>query len=280
MSNGEASSDSRPRSGAVMQVVLVGCGRMGGALLRGWISAGITPLHVIDPGVGETPGAQMLAGYEAVAGLGGPVCIVLAVKPALVASALHGLAPYLTPDSLVISIAAGVRLAQLRSGVGEGPSVVRTIPNTPAAIGRGVVAAISDAELDASRRNMAQSLLDAAGEVVWLDDEALIDAVTAVSGSGPAYFYRFTELLAEAGRDLGLPAPMADRLAELTFTGAAAWLEASGRDPASLRVEVTSPNGVTAAALAVFDARDQLGELIGAAAQAAVARSREMGEGG
>jgi pyrroline-5-carboxylate reductase len=151
------------------------------------------------------------------------------------------------------------------------------MPNTPAAIGKGVVAAVPDAALSPTQHAFASALLQAAGEVFWLEDEGLIDAVTAVSGSGPAYFYRFTELLAQMGAALGLEPEIAERLATLTFTGAASLLEATGKPAAQLRVEVTSPNGVTAAALAQFDRQDRLAALIVEAGRAAVKRNREMG---
>jgi pyrroline-5-carboxylate reductase len=208
-------------------------------LLRGWTAAGVAPIAVIDPNVDAVPGARKLAGADALADLGGPLCLVLAVKPAMIAQTLTQVSKYLDHQALVISVAAGVSLATLRRCSGAGPAVVRTMPNTPAAIGKG--------------------------------------AVTAVSGSGPAYFYRFTELLAQTGLQLGLPLEMADRLATLTFTGAAALLEATGKPAAQLRVEVTSPNGVTAAALAAFDRQDRLGALITEAGHAAVKRNREMG---
>jgi pyrroline-5-carboxylate reductase len=260
-----------------MQVVLIGCGNMGGALFRGWVAAAITPIAVVDPKLAQVEGAQVLSGLEALADLRGPLCVVLAVKPAMVAPTLSQIAPYLDDQALVISVAAGVSLATLRRCAGSKPAVVRTMPNTPAAIGRGAVAAVPDAPLTPAQHAFVQRLLQAAGEVFWLDDESLIDAVTAVSGSGPAYFYRFTELLAQTGRDLGLSAEMADSLASLTFTGAAALLEATGKAPAQLRVEVTSPNGVTAAALAQFDREDRLAALISQAGRAAVKRNREMG---
>jgi pyrroline-5-carboxylate reductase len=262
-----------------MQVVLIGCGNMGGALLRGWVAAGVTPIAVVDPKLDRVEGAEVLAGLEALAGLSGPLCVVLAVKPAMVAPTLTQVAAYLDDRALVISVAAGVTLATLRRCAGSGPAVVRTMPNTPAAIGRGAVAAVPDAPLTEVQQAFVQGLLQAAGQVFWLEDEGQIDAVTAVSGSGPAYFYRFTELLAQTGRDLGLSQEMAESLATLTFTGAAALLEATGKPAAQLRVEVTSPNGVTAAALAQFDQDNRLGDLINAAGQAAVTRNREMGGG-
>jgi pyrroline-5-carboxylate reductase len=260
-----------------MQVVLIGCGNMGGALLRGWVAAAISPIAVFDPKLDRVDGAQALASVEAIEGLPGPLCIVLAVKPAMIAPTLRQIAPYLDDRALVISVAAGVSLATLRRCAGAGPAVVRTMPNTPAAIGKGAIAAVPDALLAPAQQAFAHSLLQAAGQVFWLEDEGLIDAVTAVSGSGPAYFYRFTELLARTGEELGLSAQMAASLATLTFTGAAALLEATAKPAAQLRVEVTSPNGVTAAALAAFDRDNRLAALIAEAGRAAVKRNREMG---
>jgi pyrroline-5-carboxylate reductase len=262
-----------------MQVVLIGCGNMGGALLRGWVAAAVAPIAVVDPKLDRVEGAEVLSGLEALAGLPGPLCVVLAVKPAMIAPTLTQISAYLDPRSVVISVAAGVSLATLRRCAGASPAVVRTMPNTPAAIGRGAVAAVPDAPLAPAQQAFAQALLQAAGDVFWLEDEDLIDAVTAVSGSGPAYFYRFTELLAQTGRELGLSPELADSLATLTFTGAAALLEATGKPASQLRVEVTSPNGVTAAALAEFDREDRLAALITQAGQAAVKRNREMGGG-
>jgi pyrroline-5-carboxylate reductase len=260
-----------------MQVVLIGCGNMGGALLRGWVAAGVAPIAVVDPKLESVDGAEVLAGLGALAGLQGPLCVVLAVKPAMIAPTLTQIAAYLDDRSLVLSVAAGVSLATLRRCAGLGAAVVRTMPNTPAAIGKGVVAAVPDAPLTPAQHEFAHRLLLAAGAVFWLEDEGLIDAVTAVSGSGPAYFYRFTELLAQTGRDLGLEPQMAAALATLTFTGAAALLEATGKPAAQLRVEVTSPNGVTAAALAEFDRDGRLAEVIADAGRAAVKRNREIG---
>jgi pyrroline-5-carboxylate reductase len=260
-----------------MQVVLIGCGNMGGALLRGWVAAAIAPLAVFDPKLNWVDGAQALTSLEAIGGLSDPLCVVLAVKPAMVAPTLRQIAAYLDDRALVISVAAGVSLATLRRCAGERPAVVRTMPNTPAAIGKGAVAAVPDAPLAPAQQAFAQSLLQTAGQVFWLEDEGLIDAVTAVSGSGPAYFYRFTELVAQMGENLGLSAEMAASLATLTFTGAAALLEATGKPAAQLRVEVTSPNGVTAAALAEFDRDNRLAALIAEAGHAAVARNRELG---
>ncbi len=262
-----------------MQVVLVGCGRMGGALLRGWLTAGLAPVAVLDPHIADQPGVIVLAGPEGVADLAGPLCVVLAVKPGKIAGALQTLSPYLEADSLVLSVAAGVTLAQMRAAAGGAPKLVRTMPNTPSAIGKGAIGAVAERPLSAAHAAMAKRLLEAAGEVFWLEREDLIDAVIGISGSGPAYYYRFTEAMAKAGEKLGLPLDMAGRLAALTFAGSAAWLEASGKSPSELRAEVTSPNGTTAAALAVFDTDDRLDALIDEVTSACVARAQEMSRG-
>lgn len=262
-----------------MQVVLVGCGRMGGALLRGWLAAGLTPVAVMDPHITAQSGVIVLQDAGAVAALSGPLCVVLAVKPGKIAGVLATLSPYLKADSLVLSVAAGVTLEQMRAAAGDAPALVRTMPNTPSAIGKGAIGAVAEQTLSDTHAAQTKRLLEAAGEVFWLEREALIDAVIGISGSGPAYYYRFTEMMAKAGEKLGLPADMAARLAELTFTGSAAWLEASGKSPGDLRAEVTSPNGTTAAALAVFDQDDRLGALIDDATQACVARAQEMSRG-
>jgi pyrroline-5-carboxylate reductase len=262
-----------------MQVVLVGCGRMGGALLRGWLAAGLAPVAVLDPHITEQPGVVVLTGPQAVADLTGPLCVVLAVKPGKIASVLQTLSPYLGVDSLVLSVAAGVTLAQMRAAVGDAPKLVRTMPNTPSAIGKGAIGAVAEQALSEAHATTAKRVLEAAGEVFWLEREDMIDAVIGISGSGPAYYYRFTEAMAKAGEKLGLPLDMAQRLAALTFTGSAAWLEASGKSPPELRTDVTSPNGTTAAALAVFDQDDRLDALIDDVTRACVARAQEMSRG-
>jgi pyrroline-5-carboxylate reductase len=258
-------------------ILLFGCGRMGGALLRGWIAGGFAGrIAVIDPYAQPVEGARMLAGAEEIASLEGPLTVVIATKPDKVRDALAALKPFHKPDTLVVSIAAGVTLASMTSVLGADAQVIRAMPNLPASIGQGITAAVASAGVDEATRAAGKQVLDAAGETVWVPEESMIDAVTAISGSGPAYFYRFTELLADAGRALGLPGDVAERLAQKTFTGAAALLASTGQTPEHLRKEVTSPNGTTYAALTTFDRDDRLGNLVGEAATSARDRSREL----
>lgn len=262
-------------------ILLFGCGRMGGALLRGWVASGAFTgnIAVIDPYVTSIDGARVLTGADEIAGLAGPLTVVIATKPDKVREALQALRPHARADMVVVSIAAGITLASMRAELGDAAGIVRAMPNLPASIAQGISAAVAAPGLAGDAKARAEQLLRAGGEVVWVPDEAMIDAVTAISGSGPAYFYRFTELLAEAGRALGLPDDIAERLAQKTFTGAAALLEGSVQTPQQLRKEVTSPNGTTAAALATFDREDRLEKLVRESATSARDRSRELSAG-
>ena len=256
-----------------MTVLLIGCGRMGGAMARGWVGSRRVLVH--DPLAADLP-----EGVERVASLAdivvdGPLSIVLAIKPQAFDAVADALRPLAERGALFLSIMAGITLQRLETALGTG-RVVRAMPNTPAAIGRGISAAVPGPDLRVEDRRAIDSLLAPAGAVVWLDEEALIDAVTAVSGSGPAYFFRFTEALAAAGAAAGLPAPLAMEFARATFTGAAALAEADGSSLAALREQVTSPGGTTAAGLAQMDAEGTIDLLLRAVVDAAAARSREL----
>jgi pyrroline-5-carboxylate reductase len=265
-------------------VMLVGAGKMGAALARGWLDAGLAPsnLILIDPAPGEA--AEALAeDYGVVlnrdaAGLL-PNVLVLAVKPQIIDKVMESLRPVVGPQTLVISIAAGIDIARLVRGLGT-DLVVRTMPNTPAQVGKGITGAVAGAGIDASGRESTEALLGAAGPVVWFEDESQLDAVTAVSGSGPAYVFHLVEALAEAGRRQGLPDRVAEQLARQTVIGSAALLEADPAAPSVLRQNVTSPNGTTAAGLAVLMADPGgLVELIDRTVDAARRRSEELGRG-
>lgn len=264
-------------------VMLVGAGKMGLALARGWLDAGLAPsnLVLIDPAPSDD--AKLLAQdfdlqvYPEASGLL-PNVVVLAVKPQIIDAVMAGLQPVIGPQTLVISIAAGIDLARLTSGLGTG-RVVRTMPNTPAQIGKGITGAVAGPDVDASGREAADVLLAAAGQVVWFDAEGDLDAVTAVSGSGPAYVFHMVEALAAAGEQQGLEPAIAMRLARQTIIGAAALLEADPAAAATLRQNVTSPNGTTAAALGVLMAEDGLTALMTKAVTAARQRSEELGRG-
>lgn len=256
-----------------MNVLLIGCGRMGSAMARGW--NGAHRVLVFDPVASELPaGAQRVDSLDAV-DVEGELAVVLAVKPQIFPSIGEALRPLASRDPLFVSIMAGITLAGLSDAAGSG-RVVRTMPNTPAAIGRGITAAVAGRDVRMSDFATVNGLLEPTGQVVWIDDEAQIDAVTAVSGSGPAYFFRFTEALAKAGAQAGLPADLAMQLARATFTGAAALAGADPAELAELRRQVTSPGGTTAAGLAQMDADDAIDRLAQAVVDAAAARSREL----
>ena len=257
-----------------MNVLLVGCGRMGGAMARGWAREHRVLVH--DPMAAELPeGAERVTSLDA-AQLPGELAVVLAVKPQIFPSVAASLAPLAEQGSLFVSIMAGVTLAGLGAALGGSGRIVRTMPNTPAAIGCGITAAVAEAGVRADDVAAADALLRMTGEVVWLDDERDLDAVTAVSGSGPAYFFRFTEALAAAGSKAGLPPKLAMHLARATFTGAAALARADAAELAELRRQVTSPGGTTAAGLAEMDADGAIDRLVAAVVRVAATRSREL----
>lgn len=252
---------------------LVGCGNMGGALLARWLAAGLPAerVTVIDPFAKSLP-AGVRSAPEAPAD-GGPRVLVLAIKPQMFDDAAKALAGRLADDTLVLSVLAGTRIDHIRQGLGQ--PVVRTMPNTPARIGRGVTALFGD--VGEADRVAAEALMGAAGRTVWLDTEAQFDAVTGVSGSGPAYVFRFIEALASAGTAAGLSPELAEILALETVTGAAALAAAAEESPAELRVQVTSPKGTTQAGLDVLDGEGALSDLLARTVAAAAARSRELG---
>ncbi|MGI1663004.1 pyrroline-5-carboxylate reductase [Palleronia sp. KMU-117] len=261
-------------------LVLLGCGKMGSAMLRGWLDRGLDPARVwvIEP-----------APSDWLRGMGGihlnddvpeaPAVLVVAVKPQMMGAALPGAARLGGGRTVVISIAAGTRIARFEEVMGADTPVVRAMPNTPAAIGRGITALVGNARVTDAQMAMAEALLAAIGQTVRLDDEGQMDAVTAVSGSGPAYVFHLIETLAAAGVAEGLPPEMAMRLAKATVAGAGALAEAAAETPAQLRVNVTSPNGTTQAALEVLmDEEVGFPALLRRAVKAAADRSRELAQ--
>ena len=201
--------------------------------------------------------------------------VLLAVKPQIMPMVLDQLKGHVKPGQLVLSIAAGTTIGMIRQHLGDDIDVVRSMPNTPALIGHGITGAVAGGSCSSLQRQQAEEILMAAGDVVWLEDESLMDAVTAISGTGPAYFFLLAEVLAEAAREMGLPAETADRLASVTCFGAGAMLAASPGEAAELRRRVTSPNGTTHAAMTLLDAEGYR-ELVKRAADAACRRSREL----
>ncbi len=258
---------------------------MGTALLKGWLASGLEPSSIViqdpelSPGVAELVrrhGIHYAAVLDRVPHP--PAVIVAAVKPQLMDQVLPSLAKLVTPATVVLSIAAGRSIASFERHLQTGSAVVRAMPNTPAEIRRGITGAVGNAHVTAQQKSACDALLRAVGDVVWLDDEDLIDAVTAVSGSGPAYIFLVAEYLAQAGRAAGLDAETAARLASATVSGAGELLHQSAETAATLRQNVTSPGGTTAAALAVLMKKDGgLEQLLTEAVQAAKARSRELG---
>lgn len=261
-------------------LVLLGCGKMGSAMLAGWMAQGLpaSSVWVVDPrpsdwlistGVtlnGELPPA--------------PAVVLVAVKPQMMADALPTLKAMGNGDTVFVSVAAGITLATFEDILGKQTPIVRAMPNTPAAISQGITAIIGNDHVGPSALAEAEALLSAVGEVVRLETEAQIDAVTGVSGSGPAYVFHMIETMAAAGTAQGLPADLAMQLAKATVAGAGALAMATDEDPTQLRINVTSPNGTTQAALEVLmDAENGFPALLTRAVKAAADRSRELANG-
>ena len=260
-------------------VLLVGAGRMGGALFSGWVKRGLAPSALVDPAgsAGIARDCDAFAGSVAELPAGfAPAAVVLAVKPQMADGVLGALESALPVGCVVLSIMAGRRIDGISLALGGGRAVVRAMPNTPAAIGRGISVACAGAGVSGGQRDLCDALLAAVGDVAWVDDEALIDAVTAVSGSGPAYVFLLAELLEQAGIAEGLPADLARLLARKTISGAGALMDASPEDAAALRRAVTSPRGTTEAALAVLMDPGAWPRAVAAAVRAASARAREL----
>ena len=269
-------------SAAPPRLLLVGCGRMGGALLDGWLAGGVAAADVVvvEPAAGGAladPSPRFVAEPDAIGRDFAPTVVIFAVKPQTMDEAAPRYARYAGAGTVFLSIAAGKTIAGFEAALGEGAAVVRAMPNTPAAIGRGISVACANAHVSAAQRTLCGELLSAVGEVAWVEDEALLDPVTAVSGSGPAYVFLLTEAMAAAGVSAGLPAGLAVQLARATVAGAGELMRRSGEEASQLRVNVTSPGGTTQAALEVLMAdEDGLTALMARAVAAATARSREL----
>jgi pyrroline-5-carboxylate reductase len=261
------------------EIALVGAGKMGSALLGGWLAAGIAPASIAVYEPQPSDALFDLASEKRFALNAAPAparAVVLAIKPQILNAAALALAPLFTPDSLLISILAGKTTANLAERL-PARSIVRAMPNTPAAIGRGITGAFAARDVSSEQRAVAQNLLSGVGLVEWVDEERLIDAVTAISGSGPAYVFHLVEALAQAGAALGLPSDLALRLARATVEGSGELLHRSpefGVDV--LRQNVTSPGGTTQAALEVLMAPDGLAALMARATVAAAKRAGEL----
>jgi len=270
-------SDLRQFTGTV---ALIGAGRMGSAMLDGWIGLGLEPARLVviepqpAPPITALQGRGLRLNPNNAAGCADAV--VLAVKPQTAADAMAAVAGMAAPTGVVISIMAGRNIAFLEAALGRNVAIIRAMPNTPAAVGRGITVAVANRAVTSAQRGLANALLTAIGAVEWVEDETLIDAVTAVSGSGPAYVFLLAESLARAGERAGLPAALAVRLARDTVAGSGELLHRSTLDAAVLRRNVTSPGGTTEAALNVLMAADGLDPLMERAVAAATKRSREL----
>jgi pyrroline-5-carboxylate reductase len=261
-------------------IVLAGAGKMGGALLDGWLRAGLDPakVAVIEPAPAPQITALAARGLRLnphPSALTDVAAIVVAVKPQTADQAMPAIAPLAGASTVVVSIMAGRTLQFLSHSLKNAGAFVRAMPNTPASIGRGITVAVP-LRITAAQRDLAHRLLAATGTVEWVEDERLMDAVTAVSGSGPAYIFLLAEALAEPGAAAGLPRELADKLARETVAGSGELLHRSSLDAATLRENVTSPGGTTAAALGVLMGNDGLAQLMKKAIAAATERSRKL----
>ncbi|WP_108881115.1 pyrroline-5-carboxylate reductase [Anderseniella sp. Alg231-50] len=265
------------------RLVLIGAGKMGTAMLQGWLEAGVTgdQVTIFDPApppetmtviaqhsISHNPPIERVGGVEA---------ILVAVKPQMVDEVLPAMAALAKDNPLVVSVVAGKTIAAFRQHFGATTPVIRTIPNTPAAVGRGITAMAASDGVSSAQSELAMALLASLGEVVTVSDEALIDACTAISGSGPAYIFYMTECMTAAALQLGLPADVAEQLARATVAGAGELMRATGTPAGELRENVTSPKGTTHAALQVLMADpDGMKQLMIRATAEAEKRSREL----
>ena len=263
-------------------LLLVGAGNMGGALLKGWLDQGLDPKRIVvqDPGappaIAATLAAHGITAEPAPKLASPPAVILVAVKPQVMDQVFPGVAKQAGPNTVVLSVAAGKTVASFEKHLPPKAAVVRSIPNTPSSVGRGITACYANAHVTATQKSMCDKLLSAVGAVGWVADESLIDAATAVSGSGPAYVFLLAECLAEAGVKAGLPADLSAQLARWTVAGAGELLHRSDLPAATLRANVTSPNGTTYAALQVLMANGGLQVLMTEAVAAATKRSKEL----
>ncbi|HSZ11691.1 MAG TPA: pyrroline-5-carboxylate reductase [Rhizomicrobium sp.] len=260
-------------------ILLVGAGRMGQALLKGWIGQGIGPIAAMDPVPSSELKKFAKRGVKLSRALGDerPRVCVVALKPQILKTEMESLRG-IAKHALMISIAAGTTTNSLARAWGRDARIVRAMPNTPGAIGRGITALYASKKVNAKDRALAEKLLAALGETLWVKKESLIDSVTAVSGSGPAYVFLLVEAMAEGAQREGLPRDVAMKLARATVVGSGALLDADKSSAANLRVAVTSPGGTTEAALKILMSDDGLASLMSRAISAARKRAEELGK--
>jgi len=260
-------------------ILIVGAGKMGTALIKGWLKAGLGPIVAVEPkpqaARRRLKGVKFYSSVDELPKMRWRACVV-ALKPQILRTEAARLAPFAASGAPMISIAAGTGVTFLVKQWGRGARIVRAMPNTPGSIGRGISALYAAPAATSKDKKLAESLLAALGETLWLKNEALIDAVTAVSGSGPAYVFAVVEALVAAGEAAGLSRVLAERLARATVSGAGALLDADTRSAAELRRDVTSPGGTTEAALKILLADDGLFSLLARAVAAAKKRAEEL----
>jgi len=264
------------KSGLRAPILLIGAGRMGGAMLEGWLAGGLAPVIAVEPN--PSPKLEKMTGVEVVAqipSIRARACVV-ALKPQILRTAAAQLKPIADSGAPMISIAAGTSIATLRKAWGGKAHMLRAMPNTPGAIGRGITAIFKGPNATDADCRLAERLLAPLGRTLWVAKEKLIDVTTAVSGSGPAYVFLLVEALAEAAQAQGMPRPEAELLARATITGAGALLDADERAPCELRRDVTSPGGTTEAALKVLIGAKGLNGLLARAVAAANKRAGEL----
>ena len=275
------SGGAAPSAAKAETLVLIGCGQMGSAMLRGWLARGAAANFIVIEPAGlpsAFASSRNVAWHRAAEELPDgltPDAVIFAVKPQIIDTVLPAYGRWVRPRTLFLSIAAGITISGISRHLGKA-AIIRTMPNTPAAIGRAITVACANPRVTPDQRRLCEALLAAIGESAWVEDEALLDPVTAVSGSGPAYVFLLIEVLAQAGERAGLPAELALRLARETVAGAGELARLSPGSPARLREAVTSPGGTTRAALDVLMAKDGLGRLLDRAVAAATKRSREL----
>jgi pyrroline-5-carboxylate reductase len=264
-------------------LLLVGCGKMGGAMLRGWLQRGVRPgdVTVVEPNMAPiaelaAKGVRLLEDASQLPSDLKPAVVLIAVKPQMTDGALPAYRRFAAPSTVFLSIAAGRTIGYFERHLGAQTAIIRSMPNTPAAVGRGITVACPNHHATAAQRDLCEQLLAAVGEVAWVEEEGLLDAVTAVSGGGPAYVFLLIECLAEAAVAAGLPADLAMRLARVTVSGAGELARLSTEPAAVLRQNVTSPAGTTLEALNILMAEDGLQPLMTKAIAAATRRSREL----
>lgn len=268
-----------------IRIILVGCGNMGYAMLAGWLKAGrltADQIFVVEPNDGlraraETLGVRAASAAEGISADAVPLLVILAVKPQVIREVTGAYTRFAGGNTAFLSIAAGTQIRTFEEILGAQTPILRCMPNTPAAIGMGMMVVCANSRVSEETLRVVDELLSTSGEVATVTDESLMDAVTAVSGSGPAYVFHFIECLTAAAEAAGLPSDTAKLLAMQTVHGAASLARESAEEPAELRRQVTSPNGTTAAALAVLMGEDRLKRLVGEAVEAARRRSVELG---